>query len=185
MLLGGNSHALSESSEVVDRYRDFLILHNKDISRLRDKKRIEAFRISLGALENMPKDVPYHTRINHFADWTHDEVMNLFVEEPNEIPSNQSLEASNWFDMLTGSLSIPDEINWATTSNPLGRSVISGVYNQGSCGMTNTPVNSYLTRYIYVMISLSHGMCILQGRAGPSVRPELRRRPWPFKLVYM
>ena len=128
----------SSDTNITDLYLQFLIRHDKDMSRLYDDDRVFAFKNAIDTIEGLHSFVesgPYHLRINHFADWNEGELLALFTEPYHGATSNHSLESSTWYNMVRSSLSLPEEINWASAANPLGRSTLSGVHNQGSCGM--------------------------------------------------
>ena len=140
------------SSTVVDReilelYRQFLLDHNHDGTRIHDPARLAAFSESLHYIQNHPSSgdnggTSYGVKLNEMADWLPHELNARFRSvQTNEVQlrhvhRSPLLHTSN--DVLIHtegqSSSDPSAIDWATSLNPTGKGTISVVRNQGLCG---------------------------------------------------
>ena len=140
------------SSTVVDReilelYRQFLLDHNHDGTRIHDPARLAAFSESLRYIQNHPSSgdnggTSYGVKLNEMADWLPHELNARFRSvQTNEVQLRHVhlsplLQTSN--DVLIHtegqSSSDPSAIDWATSLNPTGKGTISVVRNQGLCG---------------------------------------------------
>jgi hypothetical protein len=150
----------------IDKYRDFLIHHDLNLDNLENHDRIAAFKHTIIFLESFSGEKgAYTTRLNHFADWTKDEIDSMFSATPAEGPDNTSMTSPTY--SIMGSANLPVDINWASSSNPLGVSVLSGVHNQGSCGTTMVQTPHPVLTFV----------CFEQELVGPLSLLKLQKHP--------
>ena len=127
--------------DILEIYRQFLIDHNHDGTRIHDPARLVAFSESLNYIKNHP-GTSYGVKLNEMADWLPHEFNARFVsvqtneEQPRQVNRPPLLRTGNDFMIHTEgqSSSDPIAIDWATSLNPTGKGTISIVRNQGLCG---------------------------------------------------
>lgn len=100
--------------------------------------RLEYFKaaVEMVAVHNADDEHQYKLRLNQFADWSEPELERLFevVDMKQELQASVRVRSVQAFG--TEKMREPvNHINWASDDNPLGRSVVTPVRNQGLCGM--------------------------------------------------
>lgn len=141
-LFGFFSYGDHQTSIVdIEKYREFLVDFDLNLGKVKNKERISAFKQTLEFIESSNnRNATYITRLNHFADWTTEEIRNMFPVRPSEMSPEISMETSYG---ISKSTDLPIEINWASSSNPLGQSALSGVHDQGLCGMRKITLRNH------------------------------------------
>lgn len=151
-----NSPLAHSDESFRDAYSKYLREAEKELDRLIDARRLRAFAAAFrrvaAAASSSSADIgtsrdagasatrPYRLALNEFADWLPEEIAARFPPFPLNISSSLGPFAGGIGDAAAADASrtLRDEgaayLNWATSQNPLGYSVVSPVHNQGACG---------------------------------------------------
>jgi hypothetical protein len=128
-------------------YTYYLQDYQKDLSRGEDLERIRAFHNNLNLLSQLENklassNLSFHLRHNHFLDWLDIEIDSIFhlVQEPQPlVPTSSSTRGDE--DLLQNlprrmniNSEFNEQLNWASSLNPLGHTILPAVQNQGECG---------------------------------------------------
>lgn len=129
-------------------YVDYLHNYEKNLTRLLDEGRFEAFEKSYHWIDQRLKELnqssaSYRVAVNQFADWSRQEISDIFpVFErapvgPRSKNWDSNLEAAageGQDDSDKSKSSFSTYLNWASSHNPIGVSILPGPRNQGACG---------------------------------------------------
>ena len=144
-------YMIINDKEEEDGYKNYLLLYNKSISRIKNKNRINIFHNNKKYVTKHNNDDDHHSyslRINQFSDLSDDELVshvfpyNMFnnqqeqqQEEEEEFLSSDITSFVHRKLAMLFTSQTPSSINWADpTGNPTHSSVVSPVGNQGMCG---------------------------------------------------
>lgn len=143
-----------QETVLLDSYRNFLLQFGK-LNRLKEshllKKRIEKFKRSLEFIQAhnaaySQDNLHFELRVNSFADELDEDLRNIFIastsiHENSHLIQDLQDEAQKHIENDTVLLGAPSpqqlkSLNWATSENPVKKSVISlpSYSGQGSCG---------------------------------------------------
>jgi C1A family cysteine protease len=122
----------------IGSYKSYLQDYQKDLHRLQNHQRQERYHENLNFLHELEiqlqsLNLSFSIRSNHFLDWFEDELQSLFHPIPTPVTQDEDP-----MELLTRRLNVNsefnDELNWASSRNPLGSSILSPILNQGECG---------------------------------------------------
>jgi len=152
--------APGKTVDLMKNYEDYLQKFGKDMGRLNDENRLQNFARSYELVEshnNKAVSGDYSLALNEMADWDEAELKAIFVEQGSDAnPANiynlkgsweESKNEDGFYYVSKSSTSwtssdnwpIPDppvSINWASSNNPTGSSVVPTVRNQGNFSFT-------------------------------------------------
>lgn len=146
--------AESSVEQLHSRYLEYLFRFGKSESRALSPARFERFRSSLLYVQKQNQkfrssETHFTVGLNDMSDWFEDELASRFSTNNGPSTSSSSPSLSSGTAEFRGSKSANDtagvdvpaptlngrsSLNWASVDNPLGRSIVPPIRNQGTCG---------------------------------------------------
>jgi C1A family cysteine protease len=123
-------------------YESYLQEYQKDLHRLQNLSRQERYAENLHFFHELEVqleslNLSFSIRSNHFLDWFEDELSALFhpIPTPLQPDGREEVDAQEYLTRrLNANSEFSEELNWASSINPFGSSVLSSIQNQGECG---------------------------------------------------
>jgi hypothetical protein len=138
-----NSDFTSSSEEVdyLSLYKEYLILFKKDLNRVKNFNRLEAFIKNYQFLVKhnsfvFSKNASFTVGQNQFSDYLPEEISMMFSKISYDIP-HQVIFSPSTEGYYGDDYHIVEEnitLNWATSANYVGQPVLGPVRDQGICG---------------------------------------------------
>jgi cathepsin L len=121
-------------------YEFYLQDYHKDLSWSESHDRIRRFYDNLQLLRELEEKLraskrSFSVRHNHFLDWLEtelDSMFSVYQQRPPDEATEADLQSLHRRMNLNSRFS--EELNWASSLNPLGETVLPAVQNQGECG---------------------------------------------------
>lgn len=133
----------STNKEFSLSYKEYLEKYQKDSHRIHNNSRHENYHRNIQKFQQLDEELrhnthyTFHLKPNHFLDWFDYEInaifspINMTLESPAEDLEMISEEMNR---RMTTNSQFNDQINWASSLNPLGFSILTPIQNQGECG---------------------------------------------------
>ena len=124
---------MGNEPDIVNEYKNYLLLFNKSLSRLEETGRLSAFANSFVAVTdyNTGTSNNFVLNLNEFSDFLDDEKSNLFSVLSNSSFLHKATNIDNHrVQKKTLSSTLPKSINWANSANAYGSSFVSVIRNQ-------------------------------------------------------
>lgn len=141
VFVGSALGAESSVQELRSRYLEFLFRFGKSESRAWSLARLERFRSSLLYIESQNQkfrssETHFTVVLNDMSDWFEDELASRFNTNngPQFRRGSRSANDTTGVDVPAPTLNLRSSLSWASADNPLGRSIVPPIRNQGTCG---------------------------------------------------
>jgi len=136
LLIVCSAFAFSDEQAVVEQYRDYLRRFGKSEERALNPTRVDRFKASLQYVARQNEkfeagQTRFLVGLNEMSDWLVGELRQRFA------PPVPYLSIKGVNDSSSGAESLSDSVgavNWASSENRLGRSIVPPIRNQGTCG---------------------------------------------------